>query len=85
MWERIKGVFTDKQLAKTERWSSVPTNVTTMFTAIQVACLGAMLWVKSSSIGVLFPVVIAMLAPLRFGLVKFGLFKKEDMDILDED
>lgn len=85
MWERIKGFFTDKKLAKTEKWSSVPPKITTTFTAIQVACLGAMLWVKSSPIGVLFPVVIAMLAPLRFGLEKSGIIKKEYMDILDEE
>jgi len=85
MWERIKGFFTDKKLAKVEKWSSVPPKVTTMFTAIQVACLGAMLWVKSSPIGVLFPVIIAMLAPLRFGLEKTGIIKKEYMDILDEE
>ena len=36
-----------------------------------------MLWVKSSPIGVLFPIVIAMLAPLRFGLEKFGIIKKD--------
>lgn len=85
MYERIKGVFTDSNLAKEERWSTVPKKVTNLFTAIQVACLGAMFWVKSSPIGVLFPVVIAMLAPLRFGLEKTGIVKKEYMDILDEE
>lgn len=85
MFERIKGIFKDKKIAKKERWDDVPNGVTTLFTAIQVACLGAMLWVKSSPIGVLFPVVIAMLAPLRFGLEKFGIIKKEYMDILDEE
>jgi hypothetical protein len=41
--------------------------------------------VKSSPIGVLFPVIIAMLSPLRFGIEKVGIIKKEYMDILDED
>lgn len=50
-----------------------------------MACLGAMVYVKESPIGVLFPVVIAMLAPLRFYLEKSGVIKKEYMDVLDED
>lgn len=85
MFERIKGLFKDKSLAKKEKWSHIPAKVVNSFTLLQVACLAAMLWVKESPIGVLFPVIIALLAPLRFGLVKFGLIKKEDMDILDED
>jgi len=86
MWERIKGLFKDPKVANDgKRWSSVPRGVVNMYTCIQVACLGAMFWVKESPIGVLFPVVIALLAPLRFGLVKAGIIKKEYMDILDED
>lgn len=85
MYERITGLFKDKTLAKKEKWSSIPKNVVNGFTMLQVACLGAMFWVKSSPIGVLFPVIIAMLAPLRFGLEKFGFIKKEYMDILDEE
>lgn len=83
MFERIKGLLKDSKLAKKERWSLVPKKVVNSFTAIQLACLYAMLWVKSSPIGVLFPVIIALLAPLRFGLVKFGIIEKKDMDILD--
>jgi hypothetical protein len=84
MWERILGVFKDKNLAPKEPWTDkVPTKVTNTFTAIQVACLGAMFCVKSSSYGVLFPVVIAMLAPLKIALEKTGVVSKENMDILD--
>jgi len=85
MWERMKGLFKETKIAKKEKWSGIPSTVVNSFTLLQVACLAAMFWVKESSVGVLFPVIIAMLAPLRFGLVKFGLIKKEDMDILDED
>ncbi len=85
MFERIKGLLKDSTLAKNERWSTVPAKITNLFTAIQVACLYAMLWVKSSPIGVLFPIIIALLAPLRFGLEKSGLIEKKYMDILDED
>lgn len=85
MWERMKGLFKETKIAKKERWSSIPSKVVNAFTLLQVACLGSMFWVKNSPVGVLFPVVIAMLAPLRFGLEKFGIMKKEDIDNLDED
>ncbi|KAK1745019.1 bicarbonate transporter [Skeletonema marinoi] len=85
MWERMKELFKDSKIAPKERWSKVPTKVTMLFTAIQMGCLGAMVYVKESPIGVLFPVVIAMLAPLRFWLEKSGVVKKEYMDILDEE
>lgn len=85
MWERILGLFKDRSVAPKERWSAVPASVVRNFTNVQLLCLAAMVWVKGSPIGVLFPVVIAMLAPIRFGLEKLGVFKKEHMDILDED
>lgn len=85
MWERIKGLFMDSEIAPKERWNSVPKKVTMLFTAIQIACLGGMVYVKESPFGVLFPVVIALLAPLRFALEKTGVVKKEYMDVLDED
>lgn len=83
MWERIKELFMDSKIAPKARWSAVPKKVTMLFTAIQIACLGAMVYVKESPIGVLFPVIIALLAPLRLGLEKFGVISKENMDILD--
>ena len=87
MWERIIGLFKDKKVAKKERWSDpvVPTKVVNLFTLVQVVCLGAMFWVKESPIGVLFPIIIALLAPIRFGLEKTGVVKKQYMDILDEE
>jgi len=86
MFERIKEIFKDTTVATKQRWTdAVPKKTTNLFTIIQIACLYTMLKVKSSPIGVLFPVIIAMLAPLRFGLVKFGIIKKEYMDVLDED
>ena len=84
MWERIIGLFKDKSVAPKDPWTdSVPTKVTNLFTFVQVACLAAMFWVKESPIGVLFPVIIALLAPIRLGLEKTGIVKKEYMDILD--
>lgn len=74
-----------KVAAKERRTDTVPENVTNLSTLIQVACLGAMFWVKESSIGVLFPFIIALLAPLRFVLENTGVVKKEYVDILDEE
>ena len=83
MWERIKGLFQDNTVTTKERWSGVSNKVVNGFTVLQCACLGAMFWVKSSPIGVLFPIIIALLAPLRFALEKFNIISKEDMDVLD--
>jgi HCO3- transporter family len=86
MWERVVGLLRDPTVAPKEKWTdTVPTNVTNTFTLIQVVCLGAMFWVKESPIGVLFPIIIALLAPLRFGLEKTGIIRKEYMDVLDEE
>ena len=84
MWERFLGLFKDKSVAPKERWTDkVPGKVTKLFTFIQMVLLGGMFWVKESSLGVFFPLIIAMLAPIRFGLEKVGIIKKEYMDILD--
>lgn len=85
MYERVKSIFQDKSAQDDAPWAKVPRKVVNTFTVIQVACLIAMLKVKESPIGVLFPIIIALLAPLRFGLVKWGIIKKEDMDVLDAD
>ncbi len=57
--------------------------VSAAFTALQFACLGGMWALKSSSIGVLFPLLIAALAPIRMLIEKFGWFSKSDLEILD--
>ncbi|KAL7580104.1 hypothetical protein ACA910_012865 [Epithemia clementina (nom. ined.)] len=86
MWERFLDLFRDKKIAPKQRWSEVvPRNVSRNFTLIQLLCLGAMFYVKESPAGVLFPVLIALLAPLRFGLEKTGFIRKEYIEILDED
>lgn len=42
-------------------------------------------WVKGSPIGVLFPVLIALLAPLRLLLVRTPWFSESDMAMLDSE
>jgi len=85
MWERTTGMLKDSTVAKKERWSDIPKKVVNGFTLLQCACLAAMFSIKNSPIGVLFPVIIALLAPLRFGLEKYGIISKEHMDLLDAD
>lgn len=86
MWERIQGLFQDPSIAPKSRWTdTVPKKTTNVFTFVQIACLAAMFYVKESSFGVLFPIVIALMAPLRFALERSGLIKKEYIEILDED
>lgn len=85
MWERMIGAFKDETVAPKERWSAVPKRTVNLFTLIQVGCLGATFAAKESPIGVLFPVIIALLAPIRFGLEKTGIINKEYIDILDEE
>jgi len=61
----------------------VPMKVIHKFTAIQVACLAALWILKSSPLGLLFPVLIAMLVPIRRSLPRF--FDREHLHALDEE
>jgi hypothetical protein len=53
------------------------------FTLIQVVCLVFLWTVKSSSLGVLFPVCIALLVPIRRNLTR--IFSQKDLAFLDAD
>lgn len=53
------------------------------FTAIQVACLALLWFIKESTIGVLFPLFIALLVPVRALLNRF--FDSRDLAFLDAD
>ena len=44
-----------------------------------------MMWLKDTPAGIMFPVVIAMLGPVRTALKKFGVFSAEELVILDSD
>ena len=61
----------------------VPNRVIHTFTAIQIACLAALWFLKSSSLGLLFPVLIAMLVPIRMSMNRF--FAPEHLAALDAD
>lgn len=62
---------------------AVPARVVHKFTAIQTACLAVLWVVKSSVLGILFPLFIALLVPCRMLLGKF--MKEEHLALLDEE
>lgn len=85
-WERLKLIITDPALRPKAAWAQkVPYKTSAAFTLLQFVCLGGMWALKSSKIGVLFPLLIAALAPIRMGVEKFGWFEKADLDILDSE
>ena len=86
MWERFKYIFTDGEMRPKEPWAQdVTYTKSVLFTGIQFACLIGMWTLKSTKIGVLFPVLIAALAPIRNMIEKVGLFSKNEMAVLDAD
>ena len=83
-FERLSLWATDPALyPRTHFVRRVPNGRIHLFTAIQAACLGVLWFVKSSAWGILFPLFIALLVPVRFALGK--LFAPEHLDALDAD
>lgn len=84
-FERVKMWAMDPRLYPTSHHfiGKVPMKVVHAFTAIQVVCLAALWVLKSSPLGLLFPVLIAMLVPIRRSLPKF--FDREHLAALDEE
>jgi len=60
---------------------AVPTRVVHIFTAVQLACLAILWFVKASPIGILFPFFLALLVPIRILLTR--VLKPEHMALLD--
>jgi len=83
-FERIRLWLTDRnQYPQTHYVRNVPHRVIHLFTLIQLGCL-VLLWVlKSSPLGILFPLLIASLVPLRMLLVRW--FDTRHLDLLDEE
>jgi hypothetical protein len=83
-FERLRLWVTDPKLYPgTHYVARVPHPVIHRFTAIQAAALGALWLLKTSAIGILFPILIAGLVPLRLSLWRF--FAEEHLDALDAD
>ncbi len=82
--DRLKLWVTDPTLyPPTHYIRRVSRTVLHSFTLIQVACLIVLWVVKESSFGVLFPLCIAMLVPVRRGLER--VFSQRDLAFLDAD
>lgn len=82
LFERIRlWVLDPTHYPVTHYLRAVPGRVIHAYTAIQAACL-ALLWlVKVSPAGIVFPLFIALLVPVRMGLDR--LFKAEHLALLD--
>lgn len=86
-FERLKLWAMDPGLyPKTYYLRMVPASVIHLFTAIQLFCLLALWLLKASRIGLLFPVLIAALVPLRLWMPKrFSSQHLEALDAEEED
>jgi len=83
-FERLGLWFMDSELYPQKHYSRItPMSVIHKFTLIQLVALIILWGLKVSPAGILFPLFIALLVPLRFMMKK--LFKKEHLDLLDSE
>ena len=88
LWTRLTGLFQIRTTSKTTDAGQdpVPQKFVRRLTAVNVACLSALFALtKSKSLGVLFPVVLALLPPLRNALVKSQFIPEKYMKRLEKD
>jgi hypothetical protein len=92
-FERVRLWAMDPRLYPTTHhfMGKVPFPVIHMYTAVQVVCLAALWILKSSPLGLLFPVLIALLVPIRMSLGRFfspahlqALDAEEEAEIFEE-
>ena len=82
LFERVKLWVRDPELyPPTSYLRAVPKRVVHKFTAIQLACLVVLWVVKASVVGILFPLFIGLLVPVRLLMERF--FKAEHLALLD--
>jgi hypothetical protein len=82
LWERFTLYFTDPALYPSSHYvQRVAHWKIHAFTAVQVAALAALWLLKSSPAGILFPVLIALLVPLRLALGR--VFEPHELAALD--
>jgi hypothetical protein len=83
-FERVRLWATDRNLyPQTHYVRHVPHRVIHAFTLLQLGCLIALWVLKSSPAGILFPLLIAMLVPLRFWITRW--FDDSHLASLDAD
>lgn len=84
LWDRFLLWFTDPKLyPATHAVRRVPITKIHLFTLIQVSGLVALWLLKTSAVGILFPVLIALLVPLRLALGRW--FDGDELEALDPD
>lgn len=84
LFERVSLWFTDPNLFPATHYTrKVPRRLISAFTLVQVAALAALWVLKSSKLGLLFPLLIALLVPLRSFIGRF--FREEHLAALDAD
>lgn len=72
LFERMRLWLMDPQLYPASYYlKAVPNRVVHAFTSIQVSLLAVLWFLKTSSLGILFPLLIALLVPVRFLLDRF--------------
>ena len=82
LFERLRLFVMDPAMfPPTSYVRAVPTPVIHKFTLIQTFCLAVLWVVKTSVVGILFPLFIGLLVPVRMALGKF--FKPEHLALLD--
>jgi mannitol/fructose-specific phosphotransferase system IIA component (Ntr-type) len=82
LFERMRLWIVDPaQFPPTYYLRAVPRGVVSKYTFIQTACLGVLWVVKTSVLGILFPLFIALLVPVRMVLDR--MFKAEHLALLD--
>ncbi len=81
-FERVRLWVTDPQmLPPTHYLRRVPKGKVNLFTVIQAVCLAVLWLVKTSALGILFPVFIALLVPVRALMSRY--FTPEQLAYLD--
>jgi hypothetical protein len=84
LFERLRLWITDPKLYPDVHYvRRVPLRVIHAFTAVQALCLAGLWVVKTSAIGILFPLFVGALVPVRSLLARF--FSPDDLEALDRE
>jgi hypothetical protein len=84
-FHRLTMIFMEPRLhPPTSYVRNVPLSRVHGFTFVQVCCVAVIWGVRSTNLCLMFPILIAMLMPLRLLLSKFdGMFTKQQLQLLD--
>ena len=83
LWDRIRGLFQERDEDNQPPWAKLPRRLVTGFTLAQMACVAAMIRISQSKFGVISPLVVAVLPLVRWTLLQTGLIGREAMEVLD--